>query len=300
VSNPYVVNTREINWYSEVVKAYGPDWNQPDTAYRFSNGREFDESDGVYARSLLDDVWEYVGSNDRFLARHNQQWGFPFLAVLNDTGAAASDPCVLTLSFPGGNIVVTAPGLTITNNNSSFVTVSGTYAQILAFTADDGTGGRFFKLDYNGNADFVSDLTYIVNGFTGVTTFYALSDARSLYDGEYTISEEYEVDFGSASSVLDDVALTLNLPGDGWKMQLTIETEALIAASGFEVDGDEEEFIITGTQSEIVALLAGGITANASSGGSISLSIAVLPLLWPDELFLQIGDQQDATLTEGS
>lgn len=32
---------REINLSSEVKKMYGPEWNKPELAYEFSNGRKF-------------------------------------------------------------------------------------------------------------------------------------------------------------------------------------------------------------------------------------------------------------------
>jgi hypothetical protein len=54
------VTTSIINWRDLVLKAWGPDYDVPETAYRFSNsklstGREFKSTDnsnhGVYERS---------------------------------------------------------------------------------------------------------------------------------------------------------------------------------------------------------------------------------------------------------
>ncbi len=45
--------TRTVNWRGEVQKA-DPDWQKPETVYKFSNGREFKSTDrqesGVYRR----------------------------------------------------------------------------------------------------------------------------------------------------------------------------------------------------------------------------------------------------------
>lgn len=35
-----------IDWAALVRKAWGPAFNEPDTAYQFSNGREFKSTDG--------------------------------------------------------------------------------------------------------------------------------------------------------------------------------------------------------------------------------------------------------------
>lgn len=35
--------TREISWESMVKSAWGVEWGKPETAYKFSNGREFKE-----------------------------------------------------------------------------------------------------------------------------------------------------------------------------------------------------------------------------------------------------------------
>lgn len=54
------VTTRILNWRDLVLKAWGEEYNVPETAYRFtgsknSNGREFKSTDnsnhGVYERS---------------------------------------------------------------------------------------------------------------------------------------------------------------------------------------------------------------------------------------------------------
>ena len=37
----YPVTVREIDWTKEVIKAYGPKWNEPEIQYVFSNGRTF-------------------------------------------------------------------------------------------------------------------------------------------------------------------------------------------------------------------------------------------------------------------
>ncbi len=39
--------SRLIDWAAEVRKAWGPEFQQPDTAYKFSNGREFRSTDGM-------------------------------------------------------------------------------------------------------------------------------------------------------------------------------------------------------------------------------------------------------------
>lgn len=38
--------SRVINWGQLVRKAWGPEFDQPDKAYQFSNGREFNATDG--------------------------------------------------------------------------------------------------------------------------------------------------------------------------------------------------------------------------------------------------------------
>jgi hypothetical protein len=35
------VNFREINLSAEVKKAWGPQWNAPEVAYEFSNGKKY-------------------------------------------------------------------------------------------------------------------------------------------------------------------------------------------------------------------------------------------------------------------
>ena len=44
--------TKVIDWAKLVREAWGPAYNEPDTAYQFSNGREFKSSDasrgGIY------------------------------------------------------------------------------------------------------------------------------------------------------------------------------------------------------------------------------------------------------------
>lgn len=44
--------SRVIDWAALARKAWGPEFNEPDTAYRFNNGREFKSSDaqrgGIY------------------------------------------------------------------------------------------------------------------------------------------------------------------------------------------------------------------------------------------------------------
>ncbi len=49
------VTTRVLNWAAEVRKAWGDEYQKPDVAYEFSNGRKFESSDrgttGFYRRS---------------------------------------------------------------------------------------------------------------------------------------------------------------------------------------------------------------------------------------------------------
>lgn len=35
----YPVTTKEVSWTDEVIKSYGPKWNEPEVQYKFSNGR---------------------------------------------------------------------------------------------------------------------------------------------------------------------------------------------------------------------------------------------------------------------
>lgn len=48
----YKVSTRTINYSALVRKEWGENWNKPDIAYEFSNGRKFLDTDrsesGVY------------------------------------------------------------------------------------------------------------------------------------------------------------------------------------------------------------------------------------------------------------
>lgn len=40
-----------VNWLSEVMKAWGDGWHEPEVAYKFSNDREFKDSgsnNGIY------------------------------------------------------------------------------------------------------------------------------------------------------------------------------------------------------------------------------------------------------------
>jgi len=42
---------RIVNWLSEVMKAWGDQWHEPEVAYKFSNEREFKDSGdngGIY------------------------------------------------------------------------------------------------------------------------------------------------------------------------------------------------------------------------------------------------------------
>lgn len=39
--------SRLIDWSAEVRKSWGDEYNKPDTAYQFSNGREFKSTDGM-------------------------------------------------------------------------------------------------------------------------------------------------------------------------------------------------------------------------------------------------------------
>lgn len=51
---PNVVNFRKIDLGAEIKKIWGPEWNAPETSYRFSNGREFKLRTGdaaIYAES---------------------------------------------------------------------------------------------------------------------------------------------------------------------------------------------------------------------------------------------------------
>lgn len=49
------VTTRILNWRDLVLKAWGEEYNVPETAYKFSQAREFKSTDnsehGVYRRS---------------------------------------------------------------------------------------------------------------------------------------------------------------------------------------------------------------------------------------------------------
>lgn len=43
-----------LDWNAEVRKRWGPAWNKPETAYRFSNGRDFElrtEDAAIYITS---------------------------------------------------------------------------------------------------------------------------------------------------------------------------------------------------------------------------------------------------------
>lgn len=40
-------SSRTIDWAALVRRAWGPEFNQPDTAYQFSNNREFKSTDGM-------------------------------------------------------------------------------------------------------------------------------------------------------------------------------------------------------------------------------------------------------------
>ena len=45
------VTSRQLDLSAEVKKMWGPKWNAPEVAYRFSNGREFElrtEDAGIY------------------------------------------------------------------------------------------------------------------------------------------------------------------------------------------------------------------------------------------------------------
>lgn len=39
-------SSRLIDWAALVRKAWGPEYSQPDKCYEFSNGREFNSTDG--------------------------------------------------------------------------------------------------------------------------------------------------------------------------------------------------------------------------------------------------------------
>ena len=45
-TNNAAPTTRIIDWAALVRKAWGAAYNEPDTAYKFSNSREFKSSDG--------------------------------------------------------------------------------------------------------------------------------------------------------------------------------------------------------------------------------------------------------------
>ena len=49
------VTTRTVSWDALVRQALGPEFNKPDVAYKFNNGRKFDSTDkgtsGVYRRT---------------------------------------------------------------------------------------------------------------------------------------------------------------------------------------------------------------------------------------------------------
>lgn len=44
--NTNAPTSKTIDWAALVRKAWGPEFDQPDTAYKFSNGREFKSTDG--------------------------------------------------------------------------------------------------------------------------------------------------------------------------------------------------------------------------------------------------------------
>lgn len=50
--NPvFPVTTQEINWLARVIESWGDDWGKKETAYRWSNGRTFEDSGsngGIY------------------------------------------------------------------------------------------------------------------------------------------------------------------------------------------------------------------------------------------------------------
>jgi len=46
MNDPTKVTTRILDWAELVKKAWGPEWNEPDIAYRFGNERTFKSSDG--------------------------------------------------------------------------------------------------------------------------------------------------------------------------------------------------------------------------------------------------------------
>lgn len=52
VADTVTPNTRTLDLASEVRKQWGPEFFEPDVAYKFSNGREFKSSDasdsGIY------------------------------------------------------------------------------------------------------------------------------------------------------------------------------------------------------------------------------------------------------------
>lgn len=54
-SNGSKVTTRTLDWTQMVLQQWGAEWNKPDTAYIFNDGRRFDCTDqytsGIYRRS---------------------------------------------------------------------------------------------------------------------------------------------------------------------------------------------------------------------------------------------------------
>lgn len=52
--NGVAVTTRTFSYKDMVLREWGPEFNKPDTAYVFSNGRKFDSTDmqttGIYKR----------------------------------------------------------------------------------------------------------------------------------------------------------------------------------------------------------------------------------------------------------
>lgn len=51
MSDPTKVSTKILDWAALVKKAWGPEWNEPDIAYQFSNDRKFKDSGsdgGIY------------------------------------------------------------------------------------------------------------------------------------------------------------------------------------------------------------------------------------------------------------
>lgn len=55
VKNGKKVTTSQFSWEQMCIQAWGEEWNKPDTAYEFSNGKKKDSTDryttGIYRKT---------------------------------------------------------------------------------------------------------------------------------------------------------------------------------------------------------------------------------------------------------